>query len=75
MAAEWPEEERRPRGRPKRSEPTKRIHVMTIRVPEDLLNRLEAHTVRMKAEHPYLRLSRADVIRMLLDEGLSGSEP
>jgi hypothetical protein len=47
-----------------------RAHVLTLRVPKDLLRRLDAYTTQMQATQPYQRLSRADVIRMLLDQGL-----
>jgi hypothetical protein len=35
---------------------------------------LDAYTTRVQAAQPYLRLSRAAVLRMLLDEGLSAEE-
>jgi hypothetical protein len=47
--------------------------VLVVRVPEDLLQRLEAYMARAQAAQPYLRLSRADVLRMLLDKGLSAA--
>jgi hypothetical protein len=51
------------------------VRVLTVRVPEDLLRRLDAYLARVQAAQPYLRLSRTDVIRMLLDKGLSLDEP
>jgi len=51
------------------------VHVLTLRVPEELLRCLDAYTARVQAAQPYLRLSRADVLRMLLDKGLSLDEP
>ena len=51
------------------------MRVLTVRVPEDLLRRLDAYLARVQAAQPYLRLSRTDVIRMLLDKGLSLDEP
>ena len=57
------------RGRPKA--PHQRGYVLVVRVPEDMLRRVEAYMTRMQATQPYLRLSRADVIRMLLDKGLN----
>ena len=59
------------RGRPKRPPPAQRVRVLTLRVPEELLRRLDAYTAQVQAAQPYLRLSRADVLRMLLDKGLS----
>lgn len=58
------------RGRPKRPQGAQRLYVLTLRVPEELLRRLDAYTVEVQAAQPYLRLSRADVLRMLLDKGL-----
>jgi len=58
-----------PRGRPRG--PRQRGHVLVVRVPEEMLQRLEAYMARAQAAHPYLRLSRADVLRTLLDKGLS----
>ena len=52
---------------------TQRVHVLTLRVPEELLRRLDAYTAQVQAAQPYLRLSRADVLRMLLDKGLSAT--
>jgi hypothetical protein len=62
------------RGRPKRPPRDQCVHVLTLRVPEELLRHLDAYTVQVQAAQPYLRLSRADVLRMLLDEGLSASK-
>jgi len=62
------------RGRPKRPPRAQGVHVLTLRVPEELLHRLDAYTARVQAAQPYLRLSRADVIRTLLDKGLSTAE-
>jgi hypothetical protein len=59
------------RGRPKRPPRDQRVHVLTLRVPEELLRRLDAYTAQVQAAQPYLRLSRAGVLRMLLDKGLS----
>jgi hypothetical protein len=61
------------RGRPKRPPPAQGVRVLTLRVPEELLRRLDAYTARVQAAQPYLRMSRADVLRMLLDKGLSAT--
>ena len=58
------------RGRPKRPPPVQRVRVLTLRVPEALLRRLDAYTAQVQAAQPYVRLSRADVLRMVLDQGL-----
>jgi hypothetical protein len=49
------------------------VRVLTLRVPDELLRRLDVYTVQVQAAQPYLRLSRADVLRMLLDKGLSAT--
>jgi hypothetical protein len=49
------------------------VRVLTLRVPEELLRRLDAYTAQVQATQPYRRLSRADVLRMVLDKGLSGA--
>ena len=49
------------------------MHILTLRVPEELLRRLDAYTAQVQATQPYLRLSRAYVLRMLLDKGLSAT--
>jgi hypothetical protein len=58
------------RGRPKRTQGAQQMRVLTLRVPEELLRRLDAYTAQVQTAQPYLRLSRADVLRMLLDKGL-----
>ena len=58
------------RGRPKHPPRDQRVHVLTLRVPEVRLRRLTASTAQVQATQPSLRLSRADVLRMLLDKGL-----
>jgi hypothetical protein len=62
------------RGRPKRPPSAQRVRVLTLRVPEELLRRLDAYTARMQAAQPSLQWSRADVLRMLLDKGLRRDE-
>jgi hypothetical protein len=50
------------------------VRVLTLRLPDELLRRLDAYTAQAQAAQPYLRLSRAEVLRMLLDEGLRRNE-
>ena len=59
------------RGRPRAPHQRQPGHVLVVRVPEELLRRLEAYMTRARAAQPYLRLSRADVLRTLLDQALS----
>ena len=63
----------KPRGRPRRMPGAQRVHLLALRVPEELLRRLDAYTAQVQAAQPYLRLSRADVLRMLLDKGLQAA--
>jgi hypothetical protein len=53
---------------------TQRVHVLTLRVPEELPCHPDAHIAQVQAAQPDLRLSRTDVIRMRLDKGLSLDE-
>ena len=62
---------RKQRGRPRRPSRDSRVRVLTLRMPEELLRRLDAYTAQVQSAQPYLRLSRADVLRMVLDKGLS----
>jgi hypothetical protein len=59
------------RGRPKALSRHPQTSVLVVRVPEEMRRRLEAYVTRVQTAHPYLRLSRADVLRTLLDKGLS----
>lgn len=74
MATQLPGRHAQQRGRPKRPQDAPRVRVLTLRMPEELLHRLDAYTAQVQAAQPYLRLSRADVLRMLLDKGLRSNE-
>ena len=50
------------RGCPKRSPRDQRV-------PAELLRRLDAYTTQVQAIKVYMRFSRADVLRMVLDRG------
>jgi hypothetical protein len=52
-------------GRPRAPRQRQPGHVLVVRVPQDLLRRLEAHIAWLQEAHPYLRLSRAAVLRTL----------
>ena len=43
---------------------------ITVRFPEDLLERLESYTERLNKERPGLGVTRADVVRVLVHERL-----
>jgi hypothetical protein len=70
VAEQLPAQPVKQRGRPKRPQGAQRMRVLTLRLPEELLRRLDAYAAQVQAAQPYLRLSRADVLRMLLDKGL-----
>jgi len=74
MTAQPPARPAPRRGRPKHTRRDQRVRILTLRVPEELLRRLDAYTAQAQAAQPYLRLSRADVLRTLLDKGLSAAE-
>jgi hypothetical protein len=58
-------------GRPREVPPASRLHVIAVRVPAEMLRRLEAYRAQAQTAQPYVRLSRADIIRTLLDKALS----
>ena len=59
------------RGRPPPAQGPLLTQVIAVRVPGDLRGRLDAYLARLQAAQPYVPLSRAAVIRTLLDKGLS----
>jgi hypothetical protein len=59
------------RGRPPPLQASPQTQVIAVRVPGELRRRLDAYLARVQAAQPYLPLSRAAVIRTLLDKGLS----
>ena len=58
------------RGRPP-PQGAPQTQVIAVRVPGELRRRLDAYLARVQAAQPYLPVSRAAVIRTLLDKGLS----
>ena len=74
MFEQLPAQHMKQRGRPKRPQGAQGVRVLTLRVPEELLRRLDAYTAQVQAAQPYLRVNRADVLRMLLDKGLSAAD-
>jgi hypothetical protein len=55
MTAHHPAKPTPQRGRPKRPRDASRVRVLTLRVPEELLRRLDAYTAQVQAAQPYLR--------------------
>ena len=74
MTKHPPAKPARQRGRPKHPQGPHSVQVLTLRLPDELLRRLDAYTARVRATQPYLRVSRAEVLRILLDEGLRRAE-
>lgn len=46
--------------------------VLFVRVPRELVERLDAHVEEERTRTGYRSLARADVVRRLLDQGLRG---
>ena len=46
------------RGRPKRSPRDQRVHVLTLRVPEELFRRLDAYTTQGRLPSPTMAQAR-----------------
>lgn len=47
---------------------------IVVRLQKNIINRLEAHTQRLKDENPGMGVTRADAIRVLLVAALDGVE-
>lgn len=47
---------------------------LVLRLPIDLLDRLDAHAARMREELPGAKFKRAEVVRVLLTKALDGVE-
>lgn len=50
------------------------MKITPIRYPPDLLRRLDRHAERLRREQPGVTITRSDVIRLLLERGLSEAE-
>ncbi len=48
---------------------------LVVRLPEELLTKLDAHADRLRAEQPGPAWSRADVVRLLLTRALDAEPP
>ena len=48
---------------------------IVIRLPGALVERVDAHVERLRAEQPGLRITRSDAVRMLLSKALEAVEP
>lgn len=52
----------------------KPMQVIPFRLPAELVKRLDKHAKRLSTERPGLRVTRADALRMLLNEALDRAE-
>lgn len=50
------------------------MQVQAFRLPPDLMKRLDRYAERLRTEQPGLRVTRADALRLLLNEALDGKE-
>jgi hypothetical protein len=57
---------------PRRKQPS--MQVQAFRLSVDLMKRLDRHAERLRAEHPGLKVTRADALRLLLNEALDAKE-
>jgi hypothetical protein len=48
---------------------------MVVRLPQDLVDRVDAHAERLRSEQPGPKWTRADVVRLLLTRALDAAEP
>ncbi len=47
---------------------------VSLRLPADLVDRIDAHAARLTEQSPGMAFSRADVVRMLLTRGMAEAE-
>ena len=55
------------RGRPKKDST---MDSLSLRVPDELVNKIDTYTMQLQEELPLLSISRADAIRQLIAVGL-----
>lgn len=48
---------------------------LTVRLPRETVEALDAYAARLRETHPGPRWSRSDVVRLLLDRGLRSDPP
>lgn len=57
-----------------KTKPAPAMQVVPFRLPDQLVRRLDRHAERLRAEQPGMRVTRADVVRVLLERGLDAAE-
>lgn len=64
------------RGRRRAGRPNKlgKSEQIAVRLPTELLRRIEAHAARLEDATPGLRISRADCVRILLTDAVQRAE-
>ena len=62
---------KKPRGRPRKSET---MDTLAVRLPDDLVERVENYIEALQAQLPGINVTRADAIRQLLIVGLNTEE-
>jgi hypothetical protein len=50
-----------------------RLILVSFKMAEELIARIDGYAVRFEHEHPGVRCSRADAVRLLIELGLKGS--
>lgn len=50
------------------------MHVQAFRLPEDLVRRLDSYAERLRREQPGRTATRADALRVLLEQALAAAE-
>jgi hypothetical protein len=62
---------KKPRGRPRKAET---MDTLAVRLPDDLVKRVDSYCERLRTDLPGLNVARADAIRQLLIVGLQTEE-
>jgi hypothetical protein len=61
-----------PRTHNDTASPVKLI-LVSFKMADELIARIDSYAVRFEHEHPGVRCSRADAVRLLVEKGLKGS--
>ena len=59
------------RGRPKKEST---MDYMSLRVPDELVGKIDVYTAKLQEELPLLSITRADAIRQLIAMGLKAEQ-
>lgn len=61
-----------PRTHNETASPVKTI-LVSFKMADELIARIDGYAVRFEREHPGVRCSRADAVRLLIEKGLKDS--